>query len=88
MKDQAHLLWTILIIYIGIGPVNPQLITSQLYTDLFITNNYNTNLLPVCQNGGNVTVKLNTALRQVMDVVSYLSISSFVFLILKTPYSI
>ena len=45
-----------------------QIITSDLYTELFTTNNYTKQLIPICQNGGNVTVKLGTALRQVINV--------------------
>lgn len=68
--DLIRFFWAILVVYGGVEPVNTQVITSQLYTDLFVTNDYNSNLLPICENGKNVTVRLNIALRQVMAVVS------------------
>jgi hypothetical protein len=58
---------------VGTYLAKSQIITSDLYTELFTTNNYTKQLIPICQNGGNVTVKLGTALRQVIDVVSILN---------------
>ena len=58
---------------VGIYLAQSQMITSDLYTELFTTNNYRKELIPICQNGENVTVKLGTALRQIMDVVSILN---------------
>ena len=61
------------VFYLGTNLVHSQLTTSELYQDLFVNKNYTVDLIPICQHGGKVTVKLQTALRQVMDVVSTLS---------------
>ncbi|VDI40107.1 Hypothetical predicted protein [Mytilus galloprovincialis] len=58
----------LLISFQGTYLAQTQLLTTELYQHLFMNTNYTIDLLPVCQNGGNVTVKLQTALRQVMDV--------------------
>ncbi|XP_021345857.1 neuronal acetylcholine receptor subunit alpha-10-like isoform X2 [Mizuhopecten yessoensis] len=42
------------------------IITTTLYEDLF--QHYNKRLLPVCSRDGNVTLSLNTALRQIIDL--------------------
>jgi hypothetical protein len=42
---------------VGTYLAQSQIITSDLYTELFTTNNYTKQLIPICQNGGNVTVK-------------------------------
>ncbi|XP_071169768.1 neuronal acetylcholine receptor subunit alpha-10-like isoform X1 [Mytilus edulis] len=60
--------YVVLLIFQGMYLAQTQLLTTELYQHLFMNTNYTIDLLPVCQNGGNVTVKLQTALRQVMDV--------------------
>ncbi|XP_033750113.1 neuronal acetylcholine receptor subunit alpha-10-like [Pecten maximus] len=42
------------------------IITTTLYEDMF--QHYNNRLIPVCSRTGNVTLNVNTALRQIMDL--------------------
>ena len=36
----------------------------------YLFTNYSSNLIPLCSSGGNVTLRMDVALRQIMDMVS------------------
>ena len=52
-----------------------QTVQEELVTYLF--TNYSANLIPICSPGENVTLTLDLALRQVMNMVSIFSLVSF-----------
>ena len=54
--------------------VGQTLLSDSLYNDLFA--NYSSSLIPICTVGGNVSVTMDLALRQVMDLVSPLCVPS------------
>ena len=55
--------------------VSDQVITENLVSYLF--TNYSANLLPLCSGSTNVTVSMDVALRQIMELVSIYELETF-----------
>ena len=57
----------VLFISVSADAVGQQVVAKTLYTDMF--TDYDSSLIPICSQGSNVTLNMDIALRQIMQLV-------------------